>query len=153
MKNVAGTTVICDEINDVTVISNLARSPFLKSADCNNSILYISAPEGTPREVSSFSPTSRSVYLSWIDISYDLRNGGLDGYRIRYKKYFEQDFKEKICPFGFTSIAVEDLKPFTMYYIEILGFNAAGDGPPEFQVLKTLEDGNVYICERKLIVH
>ena len=102
------------------------------------------APEIEPLylDVASFSPTSRSIYLAWEDIPKSKRNGALTGYKVFYKKFFEQKFQPTIIvPFGFKSITLEGLKPFTLYYIEILGFNVAGDGPPEFWVNKTLEDG------------
>ena len=101
------------------------------------------APEIEPLYLSfaSFSPTSRSIYLSWVDIPKSKRNGGLTGYKVFYKKYHDPKFQKLIVPFGFTSVTIDGLKPFTLYYIEVLGFNTAGDGPPEYWVNKTLEDG------------
>ena len=110
-------------------------------------MLFSLAPEVEPLylDFASFSPTSRSIYLSWVDIPKSKRNGELTGYKVFYKKFFDPTFNVEIVPFGFTSITLEGLKPFTLYYIEVLGYNTAGDGPPEFWVNKTLEDGKILI--------
>ena len=35
-----------------------------------------------------------------------------------------------------------DLKPFTLYWIDIVAVNEAGEGPPDYAIVKTLEGGN-----------
>ena len=103
--------------------------------------LSLLAPESEPLYLRGFSPTSRSIYLEWIDIPKFQRNGDLTGYKVLYKKFFDPQFQVQIVPFGFTSVTIEGLKPYTMYQVEVMGFNAAGDGPPDYWVNRTLEDG------------
>lgn len=58
-----------------------------------------------------------------------------------YKTYFEANYRVKVISVGFINTLLDHLKPFTLYIIEICAFNAAGNGPTDYVVVKTLEAG------------
>ena len=33
------------------------------------------------------------------------------------------------------------LKPYTLYWVEVAGYNLAGEGPPEYDILETQQGG------------
>ena len=81
--------------------------------------------------------------MEWKDIHPMHRNGQLTGYKVRYKQYFEKTFSLKKVDFGYATTVLLHLKPFTLYWIEISGYNFAGDGPTDYSIVKTLEGGNI----------
>ena len=87
--------------------------------------------------------SSTTIYTSWIDIPRKSHNGELRGYHVKYKKYFEPTWNIKFVDYGYTSCTLTDLKPFTLYWIDVVAVNDAGEGPPDYAIEKTLEGGTL----------
>lgn len=87
------------------------------------------------------SPSSTSIYLEWTNIPESGTGGYLDGYLIKYKAYLDTTFSEKRVFFGYRSSTITDLAPFTLYWVDLYGFNKGGISPPANVILKTLEGG------------
>ena len=81
------------------------------------------------------------INVDWINIPEETWGGELLGYKIKYKKYTEKNFTVKTINPGFLSSTLTGLKPYTLYWIEVCGYNSAGDGPPEFDVKLTQQGG------------
>lgn len=99
--------------------------------------------------------SSNTIYTSWIDIPLKSHNGELRGYHVKYKKYFETTWNIKFVDYGYTSCTLTDLKPFTLYWIDVVAVNDAGEGPPDYAIVKTLEGGKstlFLIISRRAIV-
>lgn len=79
--------------------------------------------------------------MSWKDIPRHLQNGVLTGYIVRYKPYKESEFQHKIVPYGFTMCTLDNLRPYTYYWIDICAFNSGGEGPVDYVIVQTLEGG------------
>lgn len=108
------------------------------------SFIY-AAPASTPPDfvVESNAPTS--LTLEWKDIPTADWGGELLGYKIYYKKYLDKEFQMKVVNHGFLTATLADLTPYTMYRVDIHGFNSAGEGPPEYGVLKTQQGGKLWL--------
>lgn len=104
-------------------------------------VFITTVPTAYPPNLVGFSPASTKIYLSWHDIPVADRNGKLLGYKVKYKKYFDPEWMTKIVGFGFKSCTLEGLQPFTLYWVDVLAFNDAGEGPPDYAIVKTLEGG------------
>lgn len=81
------------------------------------------------------------LFAEWSNIERKYRGGELLGYNIRFKKYLEKEFKMIVVNIGFLSRTLTNLMPFTLYLVEISGFNSAGEGPPEYAVVETQQGG------------
>ena len=101
----------------------------------------ISAPSIAPGNITTVSTAPEVIYVEWADIPVEHRNGPLIGYKVKYKKYFDKQFSIRYVDFGFTTTELLGLKPFTLYWIEICAYNAAGEGPTDYSIIKTLEGG------------
>ena len=101
----------------------------------------ISAPSVAPGNVKTVSTANDVIYIEWKNIPVEHRNGPLIGYKVKYKKYFDQQFSIRYVDFGFTTTELLGLKPFTLYWIDICGYNVAGEGPTDYAIIKTLEGG------------
>ena len=76
------------------------------------------------------------------------------GYHVKYKKYFDP-WNIKFVDYGYKSCTLTDLKPFTLYWIDVVVVNDAGKGPPDYAIEKTLEGGKLSllsILSRRAIV-
>lgn len=94
-----------------------------------------------PLLTAAFSPSSTTIFLEWNDIPKQNWNGESFGYKVKYKKYYDELFQEKIIGYGFRATRLEGLKPFTLYWVDICAFNSAGEGPVSWSINKTLEGG------------
>lgn len=101
------------------------------------------APSAYPINVRAYAFSSTTIYTSWIDIPRKSHNGELRGYHVKYKKYFEPTWNIKFVDYGYTSCILTDLKPFTLYWIDVVAVNDAGEGPPDYAIEKTLEGGTL----------
>ena len=113
---------------------------FFIQGNCNSLFICL-APAVVPPNITTVSTSPEVIYMQWVDIPYLQRNGPLTGYKVRYKKYFDNQFNTKNVDFGFITIALTNLKPFTLYWLEISGYNSAGEGPADYSIIKTLEGG------------
>jgi len=96
-------------------------------------------PSMYPIGITSIAISATEIFVSWDEIPIYRQNGALSGYKIRYRKYFDTAFQEKVVPFGYKLTTLEHLVPFTLYWIDILAFNIGGNGPPNYAIEKTLE--------------
>ena len=95
-----------------------------------------------PEITAAFSHSSTTIFIEWKNISDPYWNGEALGYKVKYKKYFETVFHEKVIDISFEATQLEGLKPFTLYWIDLCAYNSAGEGPISWSVKKTLEGGN-----------
>ena len=63
----------------------------------------------------------------------------------------EKNFTVKLIPSGYYSSTLTGLKPYTLYWVEVVGYNSAGEGPPEYDIEETQQGGwsvptLFYIC-------
>ena len=82
------------------------------------------------------------MMIDWLPIPKAFWGGQLQGYRIKYKEFGKTVFMHKVIHPGYQASTLTELKPYTKYWVEVNGFNSAGDGPPEYTVATTLEAGN-----------
>ena len=82
-----------------------------------------------------------SITIDWLPLHKKHWGGQLFGYKIKYKKFLERNFTEKLIHPGYQTSTVRGLKPYTLYWVEVAGYNSAGEGPPEYDVGKTQEGG------------
>jgi len=99
-----------------------------------------SVPTKEPLNFEAIPTHSTKIFLSWEDIPIDGRSGALTGYYIKYREYKKEKHDTVEVPFGFRRMIIRDLKPYMMYMIQIVGFNIIGEGPPEYVMMRTLED-------------
>ena len=59
-----------------------------------------------------------------------------------FRKYFDTNWIEVKQSAGFVVRTLKKLKAYTMYYIEIRGYNSMGMGPVDTQVLRTEQGGS-----------
>ncbi|XP_065669709.1 uncharacterized protein LOC105850908 isoform X4 [Hydra vulgaris] len=97
-------------------------------------------PERPPPYAKSYSPDPTEIYIEWTDIPVKYCNGKILGYRIRYKIYTKKEPYQVIeAQFGFNAFTIKNLKPYTLYLVEVYGYNANGDGPVQYSMCKTIE--------------
>ncbi|XP_066928943.1 uncharacterized protein [Clytia hemisphaerica] len=80
-----------------------------------------------------------SVFISWLPISSSQVPGNLLGYRLRYKLYHDSRNQSQVITLdAFThNRMLTGLKAFSYYWIEVVGFTNAGEGPHSLVVIKT----------------
>ncbi|XP_065685076.1 uncharacterized protein LOC100197582 isoform X2 [Hydra vulgaris] len=99
------------------------------------------APDRKPANITVKSMKSTEIYVEWTDISEQYRNGKILGYKIRYKVYWSNDPLNTVdAQYGFNAFILKALKPFTLYYVDVYGYNLFGAGPSIYSMCKTLED-------------
>ncbi len=94
-----------------------------------------------PGDVSVSSNEPTSITVDWAPLPRQFWGGQLLGYKINYKKFTDTVFTEKLIHPGYQTSTLTDLKPYTLYWVEVVGYNSAGDGPPEYGVTKTKQGG------------
>lgn len=105
-------------------------------------------PDKGPRYVAAEALTPHSIRVSWSPPPPQHINGINQGYKVRVALDFNlgQIIKEKTVPHNTLSpghsIVIDDLLPYTEYYISVNCFTVAGDGPPNenFVSVKTKQD-------------
>lgn len=106
-------------------------------------IFFYLAPLTAPEITAVFAQSSTTIFIEWDHIPVSHWNGESLGYNVKYKKFHDVVFQEKIIDFKFKATHLEGLKPFTLYWIDICAFNSAGEGPVSWSIKKTLEGGNL----------
>ena len=84
-----------------------------------------------------------SIFISWLPISSSQVPGKLLGYRIRYRLYHEYHNNViKIDVDQYTqNKMINNLKPFSLYWLEVTGFTIAGEGPKSIVIINTPPGG------------
>ena len=98
-------------------------------------------PQHEPMNYYAISTSSTEILVVWDDIPVEYWNGKLLGYKVKWKKYADPIFQSKEVPSPFKSSLIKGLKPFTLYHLEVNGFNVVGEGPPGYLFIKTMEGG------------
>lgn len=106
-------------------------------------------PTGEPRSVDGAAVSSTEVRLRWKPPQLQQQNGDLLGYKIFYlvtdspqeledgRKYEEEI---EVVPASTTAHSLVFLDKYTEYRVQLLAFNAAGDGPRSTPItVKTLQ--------------
>ena len=79
--------------------------------------------------------------VDWTPIPKEYWGGQLQGYILKYKIFTESDFTIKYIHPGYQTSTLTGLKPYTLYWVEVVGYNSAGEGPPEYDVRETQQGG------------
>ena len=102
-------------------------------------------PSSAVRNVSTTSPTSTSIFVSWsVPIPNDL-NGDLTHYTVTY--YGEEiDTAVRIVQLNTSSlgdmnVTLTDLEEYTIYSVNISVYTKVGRGPDYITYQRTIEDG------------
>ena len=102
-------------------------------------------PSSAVRNVSTTSPTSTSIFVSWsVPIPNDL-NGDLTHYTVTY--YGEEiDTAVRIVQLNTSSlgdmnVTLTDLEEYTIYSVNISVYTKVGRGPDFMTYQRTIEDG------------
>ena len=104
-------------------------------------MLSFVAPSAAPTNLVITAVKSDEVYVQWNGIEYSKFNGRQLGYVIKYKTYFAHQFMEKKVPKEILETNINDLKPFTLYVIEVMAYSGGGYGLPVSGNIKTPEGG------------
>lgn len=106
-------------------------------------------PTGRPQNVEGIPISSTEVRLTWKAPQQNMQNGDLLGYKVFYLVTESPDIHEEgklpeeeteVIPASAISHSLVFLDKYTAYRIEILAFNAAGDGPRSLPInVKTLQ--------------
>ena len=99
-----------------------------------------------PQNVEGFSMATTKIYVTWENIPVKYFNGDLTGYHVKYKKYFDEDWKVRFIDYGYLTCTLENLEPFTLYWIDVAAVNQFGEGPPDYAIVKKLEGGDCFFC-------
>ena len=104
--------------------------------------LFLSTvPSAAPTNLLITAIKSDEIYVQWKGIQYSEFNGRALGYVVRYKPYFDTQFVEKKVPNDILETNINDLKPFTLYTVEVLAYSGGGYGLPVSGNKKTPEGG------------
>ena len=99
-----------------------------------------------PQNVDGFSIATTKIYVTWENLPVKYFNGDLKGYHVKYKKYFDEDWKVRFIDYGYLTCTLENLEPFTLYWIDVAAVNQFGEGPTDYAIVKTLEGGDCFFC-------
>lgn len=114
-------------------------------------VIYVgeAVPTGEPRAVDGAAVSSTEVRLRWKPPQQQQQNGDLLGYKIFYivtdspqeledGRTYEEEIE--VVPASSTAHSLVFLDKFTEYRVQLLAFNAAGDGPRSSAItVKTLQ--------------
>ena len=98
------------------------------------------APSGPPVHFSIEEVLSRSITLKWEYPLEDDRNGIISGFRVHLIESVSGTYTA--IDVENTTVTIGDVKPYTLYYAEVVAFTMVGRGPYTERVsVFTLEDG------------
>ena len=82
------------------------------------------------------------IKVTWEQPSKESHNGGLQGYKIYYWVVADKNGPEKMQSVtkAETKVVLDQLESYTTYEIQVLCFNAAGDGPRSRPPLRARTD-------------
>ena len=103
----------------------------------HRSFISFTAPAGSPRKVHVSNYTSPySLLVTWQEIHPAAQNGVILGYRVLYtlvlvsrQTEITTDIEEITVQAPTKNVLLTGLSSFSLYKIEVLGFNDVGDGP------------------------
>ena len=100
----------------------------------------MSEPDGTPQNVRGHNTSSSSISVSWEEVQFDLQNGIITGYYIKYESQTENDNGVLLAGPNDRQANLTGLKEFVKYNISVVAFTVKGDGPPSVIVVRTDQD-------------
>ena len=113
----------------------------------NDIVILPLEPSKSPQAVAVTVVSSKSINVSWSPVSFQERNGIIEGYKVMYKALPNGEDKIKIVNVTINdqdeeqTLTIGELNEFTNYSIRVLAFTAVGDGPLSVaEVKQTLED-------------
>ena len=113
----------------------------------NDIVILPLEPSESPQAVAVTVVSSKSINVSWSPVSFQERNGIIEGYNVMYKALPNGKDKKKIVNVTINdqneeqTLTIGELNEFTNYSIRVLAFTAVGDGPLSVaEVKQTLED-------------
>ncbi|XP_070580081.1 protein sidekick-2-like isoform X2 [Ptychodera flava] len=89
-------------------------------------------PTAAPRSVAATVLGPTQIKVTWQQPPEDTQNGGFQGCKVYYVKAGEQGGQEmmrSVTSSTATELVLDRLESYTTYEIQVLCFNAAGDGP------------------------
>ena len=113
----------------------------------NDIVILPLEPSESPQAVAVTVVSSKSINVSWSPVSFQERNGIIEGYKVMYKALPNGKDKIKIVNVTINdqneeqTLTIGELNEFTNYSIRVLAFTAVGDGQVSVaEVKQTLED-------------
>ena len=92
-----------------------------------------SAPGASPQPLTVYNTSAFNIYASWQEIVEDKRHGIMQGYKLFFyevtKERGLQSLENHTYQLAVHEANFTELKMYTKYWIEVLGFNDFGDGP------------------------
>lgn len=89
--------------------------------------LYL-VPSGAPEDIRALYRDDSSVTVSWQPVEPHLRNGIITMYQVRYQDQ-DNPIDLQARNTSETNVLLEELKPGSKYYIQVIAFTSAGAGP------------------------
>ncbi|XP_077980255.1 protein sidekick-2-like [Glandiceps talaboti] len=103
-------------------------------------------PTAPPRSVSASVQGPTQIKVMWEQPSEESQNGGLQGYKIYYWVFGDNNGLEKmqsVTKAETKEVMLDRLDSYTTYEMQVLCFNAAGDGPRSTPPLRARTDQTV----------
>ena len=120
-------------------ISNLVLRSYLRIYHHN------SAPGDSPESLTAYNTSTSSIYARWQEIVDDKQHGIMQGYKLFFYEVTKRRGLQSLVNHTYDLAVREanftELKMYTKYRIEVLGFNNFGDGPVAAVELFTDEGG------------
>ncbi|XP_044169231.1 receptor-type tyrosine-protein phosphatase F-like isoform X1 [Acropora millepora] len=87
------------------------------------------APTGPPANVTAFNKSAVAIMVFWERIPRPHRNGIVVGYKVCYKRADSVNSVMYCTAVHAHGIELGGLKPFTPYWVTVLGYTTKGEGP------------------------
>ena len=105
---------------------------------------FVSAPTGSPNNV-TYTVTSTSVVINWLEIDCIERNGVITDYTVVFQEQGGAVITGEVNVMDRT-FTTSGLTPHTNYIFRVAGVNSNGTGPYSNDIIAlTDEDGKIYI--------
>ncbi len=102
-------------------------------------------PSAAPTNLTLTPSSSGGLRVEWTPIPAIKFNGRNFGYKVKYRKYVINcvscKYVIETVPNGINEITLTDVRPFTLYEVEVEAYSGAGSGLPVAGVVKTPEGG------------
>ena len=109
----------------------------------------MSEPDGAPQNVRGHNTSSTSISVSWEEVQFDLQNGIITGYYIKYESQIKNDNGVLLAGPNDRQANLTGLKEFVKYNISVVAFTVKGDGPPSVIVVRTDQDSKLNYSLKK----
>ena len=105
------------------------------------------APTGPPANVSAFNKSAVAIMVFWERIPRPHRNGIVVGYKVCYKRADSVNSVMYCTAVHAHGIELGGLKPYTPYWVTVLGYTNKGEGPTS-EPVKVWTDQFGELCVR-----